>query len=399
MKNPFYLLIATLCMSLCVLAHAANRSSTLQAPDTLPADKRGMNLDAPHLAKKIKLGWNIGNTMEATGGETAWGNPIVTNALLKKVKQSGFDAVRIPLAWQQYANPRTHKIDQRWLNRVKQVVQQSVDNDLYVVINIHWDGGWLEDNINGQQISTIKAKQQAYWQQIATTFRDFDQHVLFASANEPAVETKEQMAELLSYHQTFIDTVRATGGRNAYRVLVVQGPVTDIEKTAQLWTQMPIDTVNNRLMVEVHYYTPYNFTLMSEDKSWGDAFYYWGEGNHSPQQPARNATWGEEQTLKHLFKLMHDKFVVNNVPVLLGEFAAMRRSTLSGDNLARNIKSRADYHTTVVEQALHYGLVPFYWDNGQLTNFGMGIFDRQTNTVFDQATLDALLKGVKRAHK
>ncbi|KXI30560.1 dihydroxy-acid dehydratase [Paraglaciecola hydrolytica] len=348
---------------------------------------------ASEIAQKIKLGWNIGNTMEAIGGETAWGNPQVSNELLQLVKSSGFDAVRLPIAWDQYADQSTAKISDEWLNRVKDVVQLCIDNNLYVLINIHWDGGWLENNVTPDKQEANNAKQKAFWQQIASHLREFDQHLLFASANEPNVENAEQMAVLHSYHQTFVDAVRATGGKNANRVLVVQGPATDIEKTYQLWGQMPVDSVPDKLMAEVHFYTPYNFALMTEDQSWGKQFYYWGQGNHSATDPERNPTWGEEDTINDLFDLMKVQFVDVGIPVVLGEFSATRRTHLTGDALTLHLKSRAYYHQYVVQQALARGLLPFYWDNGALDNLSSGIFDRQQNTVFDQQNLQALLDG------
>jgi len=244
--------------------------------DPLPADATGMTSNATELAAKIKLGWNIGNTLEATGGETNWGNPKVTKALIDLVKANGFNAIRIPCSWNQYlANSTTAQIKTEWLNRVKEVVQYCVDNDMYVIVNIHWDGGWLEKNVTEAKKVENNAKQKAFWEQIATTLRDFDEHLLFASANEPDVSDATGMAVLNSYHQTFIDAVRSTGGKNAYRNLIVQGPSTDIEKTNKLMTSMPTDNVANRMMAEVHFY-PYQFTLMTEDASWGKMFYYWG---------------------------------------------------------------------------------------------------------------------------
>lgn len=356
-------------------------------------DSTGMASTAPQLASKIRLGWNIGNTMEAIGGETAWGNPKVSNELLALVKRSGFDAVRIPIAWNEYANQQTAAISTTWLNRVKEVVQMAVDNELYVLINIHWDGGWLENNVTPAKQVENNAKQKAFWEQIATLLRDFDEHVMFASANEPHVETAQQMAVLDSYHQTFVDAVRATGGKNAYRVLVVQGPITDIEKTNTLWTQMPRDTASQRLMAEVHFYTPYQFALQQKDESWGRQFYYWGKDYHSATDSTRNPTWGEEAEVDRLFDLMKVKFVDQGIPVVLGEFSAMRRTNLTGDNLALHLAGRAYYHEYVTRQALARGLIPFYWDNGGTDNFSSGIFNRQQNTVFDQPVLDALLEG------
>jgi aryl-phospho-beta-D-glucosidase BglC (GH1 family) len=361
----------------------------------LTPDITGMSSTATEIAANISLGWNLGNTLEATGSETAWGNPKATKALIDFVKQSGFNAIRIPCSWNQYlANTTTAEIKVDWMNRVKEVVQYCVDNNMYVILNIHWDGGWLENNISSTKKEEVNAKQKAFWQQIATQLRDFNEYLLFASANEPNVENATEMAVLESYHQTFVDAVRSTGGKNAYRMLVVQGPSTDIEKTNNLMSNLPTDTASNRLMVEVHYYTPWQFAGLTKDESWGKMAYYWGTNYHSTTDLERNATWGEETDLENFFILMKTKFVDNGIPVVLGEFGAIRRTTLTGDDLTLHLNSRAYYLKSVVKQAKLNGLLPFYWDEGSMTNHGFGIINRNNNTVFDTQALEALLEGL-----
>ena len=356
-------------------------------------DETGMGSTAVELAAKMKLGWNIGNTLEASGSETAWGNPKVTKALIDLVKANGFNAIRIPCAWNQYSNSTTAEINAAWLARVKEVVKYCVDNDMYVIVNIHWDGGWLEENCTQAKKEANNAKQKAFWEQIATQLRDFDEHLLFASANEPHVDSTTEMAVLNSYHQTFIDAVRSTGGRNAFRTLIVQGPATDIEKTNKWMTSLPTDKVANRMMAEVHFY-PYQFTLMTKDESWGKMFYYWGVGNHSATDTARNPTWGEEDFIDTVFLSMKTQFVNKGIPVILGEFGAIKRD-LTGDALALHLKSRADFLKYVVKKAKANGLIPFYWDAGNLGVNTMSLFDRSNNTVYDQQALTALQDGLK----
>jgi len=282
-----------------------------------------------------------------------------------------------------------------WLARVKEVVQYGVDNDMYVIVNIHWDNGWLENNCTEASKSATNAKQKAFWEQIATTLRGFDEHLIFASANEPKVANATEMAVLTSYHQTFIDAVRSTGGKNAYRTLVIQGPDTDIEKTNKLMLTLPTDKVADRMMMEVHYYTPYQFTLMDKDADWGKMFYYWGAGNRSTTDTERNPTWGEEADLAKLFKTMKTQFVDKGIPVILGEFGAIRRSNLTGSNLDLHLASRAYYFQYVVKQAKANGMVPFYWDEGNIGSNGFGIFNRNNTTVADTQALNGLLDGLK----
>jgi len=350
------------------------------------ADSTGVASTATQLASKIKLGMNVGNTLEATGGETAWGNPKITKSLIQAIRQHGFNAIRLPTSWDQYANQQTAKIDPHWLQRVKEVIQYCVDNDMYVIVNIHWDGGWLETHVIPQNKQAVNAKQKAYWQQIATYLREFDEHVIFASANEPNVETSAQMEVLKSYHQTFIDAVRSTGGKNSYRVLIVQGPSTDVEKTHQLMNQLPVDAIPNKLMVEVHYYTPWNFTGMTKDELWGNQFYYWGKAFHSTSDVAHNATWGEEETVDAKMALMKQQFVDHGIPVVVGEYGSQRRNKLRGDALTQHLAGRAFYLKYVTQRSIANGLLPFYWDTG-------GLIDRHSNSVLDQQSLDALIQG------
>jgi aryl-phospho-beta-D-glucosidase BglC (GH1 family) len=349
-----------------------------------------MGETATQIAAKIRIGLNIGNTLEATPGksETAWGNPKITRSFVKFVKDSGFNAVRLPASWDQYADATTAKIDAAWLARVKEVVQYCIDADLYIVLNIHWDGGWLENNVTPAKQAANNAKQKAFWQQIATALRDFDSRLMFASANEPNVKTAEEMAVLASYHQTFVDAVRATGGRNAHRVLVVQGPSTDVELTNKLMTALPTDTVPNKLMAEIHYYTPWNFTGMTKDESWGNQFYYWGKNYRSATDTAHNPTWGEEDTVDQFLALMKAQFVDKGIPLIVGEYGAQTRSNLTGDALKLHLESRAYYLQYVTTKARALGLNPFYWDTG-------GLLDRANNTVLDAKSLDALLTGAK----
>jgi len=374
-----------------IIYTAGNYKDTVTVEQTgkdfyIAPDATGMSSTAMQLAAKIKVGINIGNTLEATGGETGWGNPMITNDLIKAIKQNGFNAIRLPCDWNQYADQTTLIIKSSWLARVKQVVQYCVDNDMYVIVNIHWDGGWLENNCTVDKQVANNAKQKAFWEQIAITMRDFDEHVLFASANEPNVSDATQMSVLMSYHQTFINAVRSTGGKNAYRVLVVQGPATDIAKTNSLMTGMPTDNIANKLMAEVHYYTPWNFCGMTADASWGNMFYYWGANNHSTTDTAHNPTWGEESDLNALFLSMKTKFVDKGIPVIIGEFGAVTRSNLTGDALKLHLASRAYFFKYVNKQAIADGFLPFFWDTG-------GLINRNTYTVSDQQALDGLIQG------
>ena len=156
---------------------------------------------------------------------------------------------------------------------------------------------------------------------------------------------------------------------------------------------LPTDVIQNRMMVEIHYYTPWNFCGLEADADWGKMFYYWGAGYHSTTDPTRNANWGEEETVNTNFALMKTKFVDKGIPVVLGEYSVLRRSALAGDALANHLASRAYYLKYVTRQAKANGIIPFYWDSGYTGNNGSGLFNRNTRTVFDQQALDSLVLG------
>jgi hypothetical protein len=347
----------------------------------------GMESNAITLAAKIYAGWNLGNALEAIGGETGWGNPQVTENYIRKIKELGFNAIRIPCAWDQYIeNAATYKIKDSWLDRVNEVVSYCVINDMYAIVNIHWDGGWLENNCTPDKQEENNKKQKALWTQIANKLNHYDEHLLFAGCNEPNVDNAQKMEVLKTYEQTFIDAVRATGGNNAVRNLIVQGPNTDIDMTDNLFGDMPTDVVANRLMVEVHYYTPWTFCGMTQDESWGKMAYFWGA--YAVSGSDRNATFGDETEMKSLFAKMKIKFVGKGIPVILGEYGAITIRSGLGEYQEAHDMSRNLYDETTTREAKNHGLVPFYWETGRVVN-------RNTGEIKDNYAMDGILKGAR----
>jgi hypothetical protein len=348
---------------------------------------------AKQIAAEMGVGWNLGNTMELIGVQ-----PIPTKALFDSVKAAGFKTVRIPAAWSMHADQTTHVIDAAWMAQVKKVVDYAIADGFYVILNIHWDGGWLEGKIDSAAsypaiYATIKAKQGAYWKQIATTFRDYDHHLLFASANEPGVDKQSNIGILMNVHQIFIDTVRATGGNNASRTLILPGPSTSFEHTADWITTLPTDKIADRLMVEAHFY-PYQFCLMSKEETWGKPFFYWGKAFHSASDAAHNSTWGEESYVDSQFNLMKPKYLDKNIPVVVGEFGALKRlsQNLSPENLKLHILSRRHFYNTVVKSALSKGMIPVLWDAGGKGDGTMTVFDRsgKEGAIYDLGLLNSV---------
>jgi aryl-phospho-beta-D-glucosidase BglC (GH1 family) len=303
------------------------------------------------------------------------------------VKAAGFNTIRIPCAWFCHSDTVTSEINADWIARVKQVVDYCIKDSIYTILNIHWDTGWLENRVNKANQVRVNERQNAYWTQIANYFKDYDEHLLFAGANEPNVEDSAGMSVLLTYHQTFINAVRATGGNNSSRTLVIQGPSTDIDKTNRLMNTMPTDQIADRLIVEVHYYTPWQFCGLFQDASWGNMFYYWGKGNHSTTDVTRNATVGEESDVEKYFGLMKAKFVDKGIPVIIGEVAAFRKKLKSPSNQALHDSSIEYYHKYVFKSAISKGIIPYYWD------VNMDLFDRSKGKILDQKLVNAIMEG------
>ena len=340
-------------------------------------------------------GWNLGNTLEPPGGEGAWAPP-ATQQLINSVAAAGFNTIRIPVAWDSHANQTTYQIDPAWLARVKQVVDWCYAANLTVVVNCHWDGGWLDSKLDGNIDADVNAKMQSYWTQIANTFVNYDAKLLFAGANEPPADTAGKMSELMTYYQTFVDAVRATGGQNTNRWLVLSGPSTNIDLTYSLMNTLPNDPTPGRFVIEVHEYSPYQFTIMPEDASWGKLFYFWGTGYHHSTRLDRNATWGEEDYIISQYEKMRAKFTSKGIPVLLGEFGSSRRieyPDLTGADYDLHLASRTYWNKVIVELANARGLRPVYWDAGWAGKNGGAIFDRLTASIIDQAGVTSLTGG------
>ncbi|HEX3025198.1 MAG TPA: glycoside hydrolase family 5 protein [Chitinophagaceae bacterium] len=342
---------------------------------------------AKNIAGKMKVGWNLGNTLEAICGETAWGGAVTTQRLIDSVKAAGFNSVRIPCAWFCHADTVNSVIDESWMNRVKQVVDYCIKDSLFVVLNMHWDKGWLENRINKANQKEVNSRLQKYWTQIANNFKNYDEHLLFAGANEPAAKDSAATSVLLSYYQTFINAVRATGGNNSSRTLIIQGPETNIEKTNKWMNELPVDKIENRLMMEIHYYDPYQFCLMEKDAEWGKRFFYWGKNNHSKTDSSYNATWGEESSMEEKLEIMKQKFADKGVPVIIGEFGAYKRKLPAGADKKLHDASVEYFQQYFVKTAVSKGLIPFYWD------INMGLFDRGKCKVLDENLLHAIMNG------
>lgn len=404
---------------------------TNQYSDTNSSAPAGMQSNASMLMKQISTGWNLGNTLESSGDdETAWGNPKTTQAMIDGVKAQGFNAVRIPVRWYVHADDDMN-IESAWLARVKEVVDYAYNQGMYVILNSHGDSwydrvvlGTLDDtDDNGvSNKQSIMTKFTNMWTQIANTFKDYDEHLLFAGTNEViymsqgqevwTLPTEESTKETLfaymdTLNQTFVDAVRATGGNNAWRTLIVQ-PVASSPNNAMEHFTKPTDTVENRLMMEFHFYQPWNFCQQSGDDSKGENKYYWGKDYVDLDYAVTKADdttsaypTTTEEGISKLFAQLKYQFVDNGLPVIMSEYGAVQHLKTSanqsfGINFTKSEQSRAYYLGYVVKEAKNNGFAAFFWDNNVVGTSGenFGLLDRSNGmTPYSTVAVQGIMKG------
>ncbi|HLO93946.1 MAG TPA: glycoside hydrolase family 5 protein [Burkholderiaceae bacterium] len=333
---------------------------------------------ALQFADRMCPGVNLGNTLEALPHETSWGQPLTTQATMDGIKAAGFQSVRIPVAWFAHAG-RQDRVSPAWMARVKQVVDYALKAGLIVMINTHWDGGWLNHPSYDKQ-AELNRRLAGLWTQIADAFRDYDERLVFAGTNEVGMEslftppTQEYADVQNSFNQTFVTTVRATGGNNASRFLVVQGYNTNIDHSLK-HAVIPKDSVADRLMMEVHYYDPYDFTLNEKSKVW-----QWGA---KASDPKATQTWADEPWVEKEFAALEERFVRQGIPVLIGEYGAYPKRKHPG------MKAYVqDWIRVVTSSMRRHGLVPMWWDTGAL-------IDRRTGRPREPDTLRLIVDSAR----
>lgn len=370
-------------------------TTTTKKTEPAPAATKG---DSVKFSQNLMPGWNLGNQLEANSGgtpsETAWGNPTITEKLIKQVKAQGFKSIRIPVSYLSKigAGPN-YTIDSKWLDRVQEVVDMCIDNGLYAIINVHGDGyysikgGWLLCGEPASEQKTIKAKYKKVWEQIAKRFKNYDDHLVFESMNEEFDGTynnpnPEYYNNINAYNQIFVDTVRKAGGKNNNRYLLVPGWNTDINYTAgDYGFKIPNDSTG-RLMISVHYYDPWKFCGGEE----APGIFRWGDSIKG--QAIRNR--GEKHT-DAKFDQLYDAFISKGYGVIIGEYGAIDKTYKD----SRSTAYRA-YFAEYVNYAAHKrNIVTVYWDNGYNGDNGFGIFDRKKCTVTQPEIIKGIINGAK----
>ena len=383
-------------------------AGSFTAPFSVQAAKKDTtsfeDLNQSQIVEAMGPGWNLGNQLESVTDnvpeETNWGNPVITEKLIQSVKAAGFKSIRIPVSYfAKIDDDKDYTIDSKWLDRVQEVVNYCIKNDLYAVINIHGDGyntidgGWLL--CNGKNQTEIKKKYKKVWKQIAERFKNYDEHLLFESMNEEfdgsySEPNKEYYQNINDYNQIFVDTVRKTGDNNTKRWLIIPGWNTNIDYTAgdygfklptDQYRDKSIDKEEQRIMISVHYYSPWDFCGGENG-----VITQWG---NEADDPSKTSTTCDETYMKNQLNLMKTTFADKGYPVFIGEYGSIDKTSYDSENEYY----RAYFARKLCQLSRKNGCIPMYWDNGYNGVHGFGLFDRTTCEVTQPVIIDAIMEG------
>ena len=344
-------------------------TDTTKASENKPSQIAGKmrNITSQQLVEDMTFGWNLGNTLDVCQAdrdgdgkinehveagekvdETLWGNPKATKELFTSRKKIGVIAVRNPVTRRDHMDSDGNK-DREWMDRVQQVVDYAYSQGMYVIINVHHDGGgdpkfgaWIIEE-SQKDYNTFLKKYKNVWKQIAERFKNYSDYLIFESMNEVGFDTLYNKNKADAYNlinkinQDFVDIIRATGGNNAKRHLLIAGYYTDIERTCDSLYKMPDDKAG-RCILSVHYYTPWDFCTCDRKHTWG--------------------TNSEVRQMETLIGKMKKNFVDKGIPVIIGEYAA------SGSDLSSCIF----FIEKLNKLCSDYGIATFIWDSGRQVN-------------------------------
>ncbi|MEM7483831.1 MAG: glycoside hydrolase family 5 protein [Bacteroidota bacterium] len=318
------------------------------------------NLSSIEIVAEMKTGWNLGNSLDAEGpDETFWGNPATTQAMIDEVSNRGFNTLRVPVTWRFHqGDAPNYTVEESWFDRVEEVVNYGRANNMYVIINVHHDDPWIIPTY--EKGDEVKDRLSKLWTQIANRFKNYSDYVIFETLNEPRLEnspeewsggTAEGRDMVNQYHQVSLDAIRATGGNNSLRQIMISTYAASTLPFVMDALIIPND--DERTIISLHSYFPFPFTLEGTDSTWG--------------------TDDDKAQLEAEMDRIKAKFTDNGKAVVLGEWASGNQS---------NLDDRIAHATFYAQAAAERGFSSVWWDNGNsgVSNDGLAIFNRQTLT-------------------
>lgn len=348
---------------------------------------------AMEFVKGMGAGWNLGNTFDATDDnwgnrdelmmEKAWVGVLTTREMIQKIHAAGFQTLRLPVSWHNHVNEETFEISEKWLARVQEVVDYAIEEGMYVILNTHHDVDKKFYYPSGEHYEVSEKYIKAVWTQLAERFRDYDHKLIFESMNEPRLKGHEyewwlnpESKDCLDavdcinrLNQLFVDIVRASGGNNAERYLMVPGYAASADGALSEYHKLPVDSADNRIIVSVHAYTPYAFALQ--------------DGGDTTFELTNPAQTGE---IIRFVSNLYKKYVSAGIPVVIGEYGARAK----GDNL----QSRVNFAAFYVCVASSRNIPTVWWDNHAFKGNGelFGIFDRRNLEFRSPEIVEAIMK-------
>lgn len=335
--------------------------------------------EALRMIRDMKIGWNLGNTFDAIDCtwlsdkldyESGWCGVKTSEALIQALKDAGFRTVRVPVSWHNHVD-QDYTIDEAWLSRVEEVVSWIYDRDMYVILNIHHDEDQFLPSVDHYAESARYVER--IWSQLAERFRNYGARLIMESMNEPRLvgsshewwwvssdpECREAADCLNRLNQLFVDTVRADGGENANRYLMVPAYDASPAYACDEQFKLPEDTAENRIIVSAHAYTPYSFALQMP-----------GTASFDPESAAHRAD------INAFMNQLYSTYVSKGIPVLIGEFGALEKKDADGDHM----QDRVDFTAFYVASARARGMTACWWDNHAFSGDGekFGLIDRKT---------------------
>ncbi|MBP3610430.1 MAG: glycoside hydrolase family 5 protein [Lachnospiraceae bacterium] len=343
------------------------------------------NLTAKEVVAGMKLGWSLGNTMDSfddsidrasapSAWETAWGNPVTTEALIEKMINEGFNVIRYPVSWRNHiTDSENYKIDEAWMNRVQELVDYAYNRGVYVILNIHHEG-WHDPYYDNKDAAEKKLR--AVWEQIADRFKDYGERLVFECMNEPRKRDTEwewnggdeEGWEVVNYfNRVCIDTIRRTGGNNPYRCLMIPGYAANCTVGIR---HLEIPEGDDKLIASVHAYEPYDFALNIQ---------------------GRGLWENDTKIIDSILKEIDELFLSKGTPAIIGEFGAMYKP------VEGNEASRGEWVEYYVKKAKEYGIPCVWWDNGLFEGDGelFGLIDREKLEWKYSKVVEGLKKGIQ----
>ncbi len=377
MRKKRMMRAAALLCALLMAVGCAAAAAEIVIPDLTIPSREIPETEGLALIRDMKAGWNLGNAFDAVNCpwlrdpmdyESVWCREKTTEALIEAVHAAGFRTLRIPVSWHNHVDA-SYTIDPRWLDRVYEVASWARDRGMYVILNIHHDNEPGFYYPSQAQAKTSEAYVRAIWSQLAEKFASWDERLIFECVNEPRLsgtqyewwydprysECRKAMERIVYLNQVFVDTVRASGGNNANRYLMVPAYAANWSYSCDDTFSLPKDSAKDRIILSVHAYIPYDFALEEP-----------GISSFSL------ANEGQKEEITWMLDSLYDRYVSRGIPVLMGEFGAMEKDG--------NLQARVDWLAWYVANARARGITCCWWDNHIFKGNGehFGLFDRKT---------------------